>query len=171
MEILGIYPSPCNLALTVNVSPSSPGRHLAVREDHGPDLSFLPVPWDVADQFDLIIPAATADFDQVMLFMRGHLMFFRHDKRVTNEFFNFPALRSLQSFLDTPNHWIDVAAGEQTSRPHSYSSIQNGYPRTISHILLPLLEEADYSHFAILNGNLTFMRKFYVHGQAAIRAS
>jgi len=40
----------------------------------------------------------------------------------------FPALRSLHSFLDAPDPWIDSAS-----------------------------EEADYSHFAILNGNLTFM--------------
>lgn len=51
------------------------------------------------------------NIDQVMLFMSGHLMFFRHEKRVTNEFFNYPALRSLQSFLDTPERWIDPAAG------------------------------------------------------------
>ena len=89
-----------------------------MQQDHGPELSLFPVPWDVADQFDLIIPATGANFDQVMLFMRGHLMFFRHDKRVTNEFFNFPALRSLQSFLNTPDAWIDTAAGEQTSCPH-----------------------------------------------------
>jgi len=46
-----------------------------------------------------------------MMYMRGHLMFFRHDKRVANEFFNYPALRSLQSFLDAPDLWIDHGAG------------------------------------------------------------
>ena len=50
--------------------------------------------------------------DQVMLFMPSHLMFFRHDKRVANEFFNFPALMSLQSFLGAPEQWINPGAGQ-----------------------------------------------------------
>lgn len=47
-----------------------------------------------------------------MLFMSGHLMFFRHEARVMEEFFNFKPLRSVQAFLATPKKWIDPGAGE-----------------------------------------------------------
>jgi len=46
-----------------------------------------------------------------MLFMAGHLSFFRHEKRVTEEFFNYPSLRSLQTFLRTPENWFTYAPG------------------------------------------------------------
>lgn len=39
-------------------------------------------------------------------------MFFRHEKRVLDEFFNFPLLRSLRDFLDAPDRWVDPGAGE-----------------------------------------------------------
>ena len=73
------------------------------------------VPWDVAHQFDLILPALPTNLGQTMLVMGGHLMFFRHEKRVMVEFFNFHALRSLQTFLDAPDRWIDPGAGEHIS--------------------------------------------------------
>jgi len=45
-----------------------------------------------------------------------------------------------------------------------YPHTQSGYFVAVRHLLIMvlssiLLEEADYSHFALLNGNLTFMRK------------
>ncbi|KAF8320046.1 hypothetical protein DL93DRAFT_2153074 [Clavulina sp. PMI_390] len=85
-------------------------------------------PWDMIGQFDLIIPAFPADLDRVMVFMSGHLMFFKHEERVMNEFFHFPHLQTIELFLQTDKDWIDGAA-----------------------------EEADYSHFAVLNKNLTFV--------------
>lgn len=70
------------------------------------------VPWDVIDQFDLMIPEFPADLEQIMLFMSGHLMFFKHEARVMEEFLNFPALRSVETFLATPKKWVDLGAGE-----------------------------------------------------------
>jgi hypothetical protein len=52
--------------------------------------------------------------------MSGHLMFFRHEKRVMDEFFNFPKLRSLHAFLDAPDRWVDPGAGKDEAGPCSF---------------------------------------------------
>ncbi|KAF8320047.1 hypothetical protein DL93DRAFT_2094499 [Clavulina sp. PMI_390] len=84
-------------------------------------------PWDVIGQFDLLIPQTPSNGEQILMYMSGHLMFFKHEKRVLEEFFNFHALRSAQIFIDAPRDWIDPGA-----------------------------EEVDYSTFVMLNNNLTF---------------
>lgn len=73
---------------------------------------YVLVPWDVAPQFDLIIPAQPADVDYIMLFMSGHLMFFRHSPYVWEQFLHYYRLQSLEAFLGAPYHWIDMGAGK-----------------------------------------------------------
>jgi len=66
-----------------------------------------------------------ADF--VLVFLPGHLSFFRHSSRVVDQFMLFPNFRSVDTFLNMP--WL----GGDT-------------------------EESEWSHFAFLNTNLTFLR-------------
>ena len=68
--------------------------------------------------------------DDALVFMSGHLMFFKNEPRVMEEFFNFPALKTSETWLATERRWIDPGA-----------------------------EEVDYSHFAMLNPNITFIRE------------
>jgi hypothetical protein len=69
-------------------------------------------PWDVAENFDIIIPGPSGVYpeDNLLLFMPGHLGFFRNSAQFTAQFLEFPNFRNLDAFLHLP--WIDSAAGE-----------------------------------------------------------
>ncbi|KAI0261005.1 hypothetical protein BC834DRAFT_492851 [Gloeopeniophorella convolvens] len=85
-------------------------------------------PWDIAYNFDMLIAYyPSPDADDVLLYMKGHLSFFRHSPEVTRQFLTFPNFRTQHTFLTLP--WIETDA-----------------------------EEAEYSHFALLQTNLTFLQ-------------
>lgn len=131
-QVCTASPPPCVFRISfLTIRSVEIASHVNVRRNDMPCLSFLPhatfysiclVPWDVAPQFDLIIPAQPADVDYIMLFMSGHLMFFRHSPYVWEQFLTYPRLTSLEAFLGAPYHWIDMGAGESRS-PHSNSAL------------------------------------------------
>ncbi|KAF8333019.1 uncharacterized protein EI90DRAFT_3052702 [Cantharellus anzutake] len=87
-------------------------------------------PWDLAPQFDIIVASAQHYLDEILLYLPGHLCFFRHSQSVVDEFLKYPALRSLEAFraAEEDGRWINTDA-----------------------------EEQEYSHFAFTNKNLTFL--------------
>ncbi|KAF8312889.1 uncharacterized protein EI90DRAFT_3092675 [Cantharellus anzutake] len=88
------------------------------------------VPWDLAPQFDIIVASAQSYLDEILLYLPGHLCFFRHSQSIVDEFLKYPALRSLEAFraAEKDGRWIGSDA-----------------------------EEQEYSHFAFTNKNLTFL--------------
>lgn len=66
-------------------------------------------PWDAAPHFDVLVPALPTDDAEVLLFLPGHLAFFRHAPHVTDAFMRFPNVRTYRNFLDLP--WISIEAG------------------------------------------------------------
>ena len=82
-------------------------------------LYFFPaVPWDVAEDYDLIVPGGPINGDDVLLYLPGHLMFFKHAKSVVDEFMNFPNLKTMHAFLNLP--WIGHDAGTLTRSSFYY---------------------------------------------------
>jgi|SRR5882762_8424566 len=76
-------------------------------------------PWDVAEDFDILIPGQSEvgeAHDHLLLFMPGHLAFFRNSAQFTAQFLEFPNFRNLQAFLHLP--WVDAAAGEFLTPSH-----------------------------------------------------
>ena len=69
-------------------------------------------PWDVAQDFDIIVPHPYALYpeDAVLLYMRGHLTFFRRSPELTAKFLEFPAFKNLESWLELS---FDRGPGEQ----------------------------------------------------------
>jgi hypothetical protein len=70
-------------------------------------------PWAVAENFDILIPGQSevgGPHDHLLLFMPGHLAFFRNSAQFTVQFLEFPNFRNLDAFLNLP--WVDTAAGE-----------------------------------------------------------
>ncbi|KAJ7593636.1 hypothetical protein C8J56DRAFT_1043438 [Mycena floridula] len=66
-------------------------------------------PWDVSDQFDVYVSGWHA-MQELLLFMPGHLMVFRHSHVITDEFMRLPNLLNVDAFLAEP--WINEASEE-----------------------------------------------------------
>ena len=73
----------------------------------------IPVPWDVAPNFDLIVSSSQSFLDENLLYLPGHLCFFRHSQSVVDEFLKYPALKSLEAFrsFEQGDQWISPASG------------------------------------------------------------
>ena len=61
-------------------------------------ISFL-VPFDIALQFDVLIPGPPVHDKEILLFHAGHLAFFRHSDRVLNEYMKYPRLKDMRTWL------------------------------------------------------------------------
>lgn len=70
-------------------------------------------PWDIAEDFDIIVPGPSGIFpqDDLLLIMPGHLAFFRNSPAFTEKFLEFPNFKNIEAFLHLP--WIDSAAGKK----------------------------------------------------------
>ncbi|KAF9031525.1 hypothetical protein BDZ89DRAFT_1063922 [Hymenopellis radicata] len=84
------------------------------------------LPWDIAPQFDVLVPTAPSWADDILVFTPGHMMFYRHSDDVVRELMNMPHVRDMDSFMQDP---------------------------FLSHIS----EEVEWSHFTLLNANLSFV--------------
>ncbi|KDQ20882.1 hypothetical protein BOTBODRAFT_169589 [Botryobasidium botryosum FD-172 SS1] len=85
-------------------------------------------PWDIAEDFDILVPAAPTNGDDIiLLYLPGHLAFFKHATHISDQFMNLPNLQTMDAYMTMP--WIGSDA-----------------------------EECEYSHFAFLDSNLTFLR-------------
>jgi hypothetical protein len=69
-------------------------------------------PWDVAENFDIIVPQPYGlhPDDGILLYMPGHLTFFRRSADFTAKFLEFPFFRNLCTWLHGSFNW---APGEQ----------------------------------------------------------
>lgn len=67
------------------------------------------VPWDVADDFDMLVPGAPINGNDVLLYLPGHLAFFRNAPHIVDQFMTFPNLRTLDAYLNLP--WISSDSG------------------------------------------------------------
>lgn len=93
----------------------------------------------------MLVPGASINGKEVLLYLPGHLMFFRHAKHVVDEFMTLSNLRSPEAYLKDP--WIGPDAGELVIL----------FTKNLALTLGPIVEESDYSHFAFLNTRLTFL--------------
>lgn len=66
-------------------------------------LTLVPVPFTLADEFDMLVPTRPAppneDITQILLFLRGNLAFFRNSPRVVDVFMRYEAVESLDKFF------------------------------------------------------------------------
>ena len=65
-------------------------------------------PWDEADKYDILFPSNPMDSDDVLLYIPGHLAFFKNSEHLTLEFMKFPQVRTLDGFLQ--QQWMDSGA-------------------------------------------------------------
>jgi hypothetical protein len=70
-------------------------------------------PWDVMENFDIMVAHTfpVHPTDRVLLYLPGHLTFFRNSAQVTTGFLAFPNFQNLNAFLHDP--WFGWAAGEK----------------------------------------------------------
>lgn len=64
-------------------------------------------PWDVAENFDIIVPHpfGLQPEGSVLLYMPGHLTFFRRSAEFTAKFLDFPSFRNLDTWLQMSLDW------------------------------------------------------------------
>ncbi|KAF9528932.1 hypothetical protein CPB83DRAFT_893901 [Crepidotus variabilis] len=67
-------------------------------------------PWDIAEDYDLVVPGGPINGDDILLYLPGHLMFFKHSTFVLEEFMTFPNFKTVDAFLNLP--WIGISAEE-----------------------------------------------------------
>ena len=66
-------------------------------------------PWEEADNFDMLFPGSPMDGgDSVLLYIPGHLAFFKNSEHNTQEFMRFPQVATLDGFLQQA--WMDSGA-------------------------------------------------------------
>ncbi|KAI0033850.1 hypothetical protein K488DRAFT_84587 [Vararia minispora EC-137] len=56
-------------------------------------------PWDVADQFDVILAGWPTNWDNILLYMPGHMTAFRNSPAVAAQFLATPALATFDAFV------------------------------------------------------------------------
>ncbi|KAJ8523019.1 hypothetical protein ONZ45_g500 [Pleurotus djamor] len=62
-------------------------------------------PWELAPSYDIVFPAPPIDYgEEMLLFMPGHLAFFKHASYVVDEFMQFPNVKDMKGFMDLP--WV-----------------------------------------------------------------
>lgn len=60
-------------------------------------------PWDIADEYDILTTASSAErLEQILLYMVGHMSFLKAAPHVVGQFLLYPAFMSLRAFLDWP---------------------------------------------------------------------
>lgn len=73
-------------------------------------------PWEIAPSFDVIMAASVDDaVDSVLLYLTGHLAFFRHSPRVVNSFMTIANLQSQHNFMTLPWFSPDPDEGEYSN--------------------------------------------------------
>lgn len=94
-----------------------------------PQLLSYPVPWDVAHNFDLIVSSRETFLDENLLYLPGHLCFFRHSQSVVDEFLKYPALKDLETFrsFEHDGKWISPESGPFLSLPRALVLIMIGW--------------------------------------------
>lgn len=65
-------------------------------------------PWDEAEKYDILFPSNIIDHDHNLVYVPGHLAFFRNSEHLTAEFMKFPGVASLDGFLQQT--WMDSGA-------------------------------------------------------------
>lgn len=68
-------------------------------------------PWDEAEKYDIVFPSGpydNADENGILLYIPGHLAFFRNSDHVVDEFIKFPQVASYDGFFQ--NEWMDSGA-------------------------------------------------------------
>ena len=126
---------------------------------------FFSVPFDVASQFDVLVPGLPVHDDEIHLFHAGHLAFFRHSERVLAEYMKYYRLKDVKTWLRIgeeeknleedqgwPAHrvrdWISEEAGKQNQLRLLEMDV----------IHQKILEEIEYSTYTFMNPRLTFLR-------------
>ncbi|KAL5507443.1 hypothetical protein ACEPAH_6899 [Sanghuangporus vaninii] len=70
-------------------------------------------PWDVAHDFDILVPSPQPDFaNHRMLYMRGHMTFIRNSPDVLDRLHSFPKFSSLSAYMSLPPTLDDAEESE-----------------------------------------------------------
>ncbi|OCB88395.1 hypothetical protein A7U60_g4436 [Sanghuangporus baumii] len=70
-------------------------------------------PWDVAHDFDVLVPSPQPDFaNHRMLYMRGHMAFIRNSLDVLDKLHSFPKFSSLSAYMSLPPTLDDAEESE-----------------------------------------------------------
>jgi hypothetical protein len=74
-------------------------------------------PWDVADQFDVLLAGWPTNWDNILLYMPGHLTVFRNSPDVAAQFLDTPGLATYNAFIG--DDFFSEAPGASAS-PHNF---------------------------------------------------
>ncbi|KAL5523719.1 hypothetical protein ACEPAG_7892 [Sanghuangporus baumii] len=70
-------------------------------------------PWDIAPEYDIIVASSQPEFaNHRLLFMRGHMSFFRNSPEVLHRLHSFPKFASLSAYMSMPPTLVDAEESE-----------------------------------------------------------
>jgi hypothetical protein len=103
-------------------------------------------PWDVAEEYDILTSAPSAErLEQILLYMVGHMSFLKTAPHVVGQFLLYPAFMNMKAFLDWP--LLGETAGMYVFSDPGTIHSDRGYA-----------DEGEWSHHVFMHTNLTFLR-------------